>query len=123
MNIAIVGSRGFRALKRVQEFVKQELNPGDTVVTGGALGVDMAAMEAVKKAGLSMLVHYPNWNMYGKGAGYERNVKIIDDADVVVAFWDGISKGTAHSIKTARDAGKVVKVFVEDQAGNIMEVE
>ena len=61
----------------MREFVSNDLNPGDTVITGGALGVDTAAMEAVKKAGLSMLVHYPNWRLYGKGAGYQRNERSL----------------------------------------------
>lgn len=123
MKIAIVGSRGFKTLKAVDAFVKEHVSDGDIIVTGGALGVDSAAMAAVKKYGRSVLVHYPDWNTYGKKAGYLRNVKIVEDADVVVAFWDGFSKGTAHTISEAQKAGKGVQVFVEDNEGNVMQVE
>lgn len=123
MRIAIVGSRGFKALKYVDDFVREHVKSDDLIVTGGALGVDLAAMKAAKSYGRSMLVHYPDWNTYGKKAGYLRNVKIIEDSDVVVAFWDGLSKGTAHSISEAEKANKMVRVFVEDDDGNVMQVE
>ena len=45
-------------------------------------------------------------------AAQERNRKLIDQADVVVAFWDGVSTGTRSTVDRALDAGKEVHVFV-----------
>lgn len=123
MKVAIVGSRGFKALHEVKAFVRDRLAHADVIVTGGAYGVDTAAMEAAKQYGRSMLVHYPDWTHFGKKAGYLRNMKIIEDADVVVAFWDGLSKGTEHAIMIAKKDGKAVQVFVEDEEGVISEVD
>jgi hypothetical protein len=43
-----------------------------------------------------------DWAKYGPAAGPIRNKEIIDACDVVIAFWDGKSKGTANSIKLAK---------------------
>ena len=50
-------------------------------------------------------------------AAQERNQKLIDQADVVVAFWDGVSTGTRSTVDRALDSGKEVHVFVAPRAG------
>ena len=47
----------------------------------------------------------------GRGAGFVRNRAIVEAANVVVAFWDGRSRGTAHTIGLAREAGRQVVVY------------
>lgn len=113
MKVAIVGSRGFTPgeLKVVTAFLHEKLTPQTEVVTGGAIGVDSVAMTLAKMLGLKMIVFYPNWKLHGKKAGYLRNLAIIDEADVVMAFWDGTSKGTQHAIKTAVEYGKILQVY------------
>jgi len=39
-----------------------------------------------------------------------RNYQIVDAAEQVVAFWDGKSRGTAHSLEYARKKGKPVRI-------------
>jgi len=51
--------------------------------------------------GCKSIIIKPEWNKYGKSAGYKRNSLIINEADKVVAFWKGESKGTKHSIDLA----------------------
>jgi len=38
------------------------------------------------------------------------NAIIISNSDIVLAFWDGKSKGTENTIKTAKTMGKKVQV-------------
>jgi hypothetical protein len=52
-----------------------------------------------------------DWDKHGKAAGFLRNTTIIENADWVVAFWDGTSRGTSDSIKKAHAAGKPISVF------------
>lgn len=47
----------------------------------------------------------PDWDQYGKQAGFLRNEEIISAADVVLAFWNG-SNGTKHSIGLAKEQKK-----------------
>lgn len=108
MKVAIVGSRDFPYLHMVRYYVSNL--PRDTVViSGGARGVDQAAVEAAKIAKLETLVFMADWTT-GRGAGYARNVLLVKHADKIVAFWDGKSKGTKHTIDLAKKAGKPIEI-------------
>lgn len=109
MKVAIVGSRGYYPLSDVVEFVAAL--PADTeIVSGGARGVDRTAEKAARSRGLEVLIIKPEWKRLGRTAGFMRNHDIIESADRVVAFWDGSSKGTAHAIELAWQAGKPCEV-------------
>jgi hypothetical protein len=103
--VAIVGSRRYPTLYDIIEFVKRL--PGDAiVVSGGAKGVDTIAVETALMCGLGTIVFPAEWDKHGRSAGYIRNKDIVSRADVVVAFWDGVSRGTAHSMDLALSMGK-----------------
>ena len=107
--VAIVGSRRYADLGAVRTFV--ETLPLDAVViSGGARGVDTAAVDAAKARGLAVEVFPADWSQ-GLGAGFARNHTIVQAATEVVAFWDGESRGTAHTIRTAQRNGKPVTVI------------
>ena len=109
MKIAVVGSRNYPDLQLVDNYVRTEIvAKGHTVVTGGARGVDKAAEHA---AGNACEVFKANWRLHGRAAGPIRNKLIVDTADKVVAFYDGKSRGTWHSMSLAKDAGKLLIVF------------
>jgi hypothetical protein len=110
MKVAIIGSRDFPQLKLVAECV-DTLPAGTVVVSGGARGVDRQAEQRARTRGLEVLVIRANWALHGRKAGFLRNPEIVAAADRVVAFWDGTSRGTAHSIAVARQAGKPVELF------------
>lgn len=124
--VAIIGSRDYgvtyeqvdnkmykhQDLSEVREFIGS-LPPCVTIISGGARGVDTAAENAAKEFGMSLKVWKADWATYGKRAGMVRNREIVDDADCVVAFWDGFSKGTEHTIKEAKAKGKFTLVFNE----------
>lgn len=82
-----------------------------TIVTGGSKGVDTMAERIAKESGLAVIVHKPDWKAYGKGAGIKRNEYIVADSDLVIAFWDGESKGTKNSIERAKMAHKSLLVM------------
>jgi len=109
MKVAIVGSREFARMERVNECVA--LLPSDSVViSGNARGVDRAAEEAARQRGLKVISLPAQWDKYGKSAGYRRNADIVKLADRVIAFWDGISKGTLHTINLAKQKGIPVEI-------------
>lgn len=108
--VAIVGSREWTDHLMVRDYV-YSLDPDDTVVSGGARGVDEWAEIYAEERGLKTLIFKPNWSQHGKKAGLLRNHDIIDAADRVVAFWDRKSTGTKHSISLARKADKPVLVL------------
>jgi len=111
--VAIVGSRDYPQPGAVRGFVRslaaehQDL----VIVSGGARGVDLIAEGEARKLGVPVKVWPADWERHGRRAGYLRNVKIVADSNRVVAFWDGTSRGTAHTVGIARDHEKLWKVF------------
>lgn len=104
--VAVVGSRRYPKLNHVRTFVRSliQLAPGTVVVSGGALGVDVTAQDTAASMLSTPIVHRPK----GRGAMYlfERNILIARDCDVMVAFWDGRSRGTLDVIRRAELNGR-----------------
>lgn len=118
MRIAIVGSRDFSNLDLVYAYVEKiaAKYPQAIIISGGAKGVDRAAAEGAHSQNLKVIEHLPDWDRYGKSAGYKRNHQIIEDCEICVAFWNG-SKGTQHSINIAKEQGK--RVFIYNEQGEL----
>jgi len=83
----------------------------DAIVSGGAYGADALAERFAREKGIPTIIFKPDWDKYGKSAGFKRNILIVNEADVVVAFWDGFSKGTKNSIELAEKSKKPVIVM------------
>jgi hypothetical protein len=47
----------------------------------------------------------------GKKAGPVRNQQIVDKADVVIAFWNGDSRGTKSTIEITKKSNKLLKIY------------
>jgi len=64
---------------------------------------------------LDVLRFVPDWDKFGKRAGYLRNEEMAKNATHCIVFWDGISKGTAHMIETAKKYKLNLKVVQFDK--------
>ncbi|GHT47391.1 MAG: DUF2493 domain-containing protein [Candidatus Symbiothrix sp.] len=113
MRIAIVGSRDFTDLEKVEQEVLKRVSVEkiEKVVSGGAKGADTLAKKFAEKYKIPLLEFLPDWKKYGKGAGLMRNTSIVENADMVFAFPTKDSKGTRDTIRKATEKGKIVKVF------------
>ncbi len=110
MKVAIVGSRHYPNLERVRKYVSK-LSPNDTIVSGGAKGVDATAEDEARKLGMEVISIPPEWDKYGRRAGLVRNDMIVSLAHQVVAFWDGVSRGTKYTIDKAKEKNVITQVF------------
>lgn len=110
MRIAIIGSRDYPDLEQVRRYVAT-LPPDAIILTGGAHGVDKVAEQEARRHGLQCAVFIAEWDAQGKIANLRRNREIVEHCDMLVAFWDGRSRGTAETIRLAEDMGKPVEVF------------
>jgi predicted Rossmann fold nucleotide-binding protein DprA/Smf involved in DNA uptake len=112
VRVAIVGSRRFSDSERVAEYVRS-LPPRASVITGSASGVDAAATKAARAKGIPVQVMPASFDEQADPSrSAARNQRLIDACDVLVAFWDGTSKGTRATVERALDSGKEVHVFV-----------
>jgi NADP-dependent 3-hydroxy acid dehydrogenase YdfG len=83
------------------------------IVTGSASGVDAAATKAARAKGIPVQVMPASFDEISDASkAAARNQRLIDACDVLVAFWDGSSKGTRATVDRALDSGKEVHVFV-----------
>jgi len=113
MKILVCGSRTYNNrnpnLQKVLDLFS--ITENDTIISGGAQGADYYAEEYAKRNKCRLEVFKAYWNKYGKKAGYIRNKKMIDqEPDMVIAFWDGISKGTKNTINLAKE--KRIPTFI-----------
>jgi predicted Rossmann fold nucleotide-binding protein DprA/Smf involved in DNA uptake len=106
MKLAIVGSRSIGKID-IDGYI--DFRP-DCIVSGGAKGVDSLAEKWAKERGIKTLIFLPDYAGFGKGAPLRRNHAIVENADMILAFWDGKSKGTRYTIDLARKMGKKVKI-------------
>lgn len=113
MKVAVVGSRTFHDYNLLKDTLDGLDFKIDLIVSGGAKGADSLAEKYASERGITTKIYYANWNLYGKSAGFRRNYDIVKDSDALVAFWDGESVGTKHSINLAERLEKrvIVKIF------------
>jgi hypothetical protein len=113
MKLAVVGSRGFNDYELLKSKLDKihSVKPISVIVSGGAQGADSLGERWARENRIEILIFLPEWDKYGKSAGYKRNVQIIESADAVIAFWDGESKGTQHSINIAKEKNKPTAII------------
>lgn len=108
MKTAIIGSRSLE-ISNLEKY----LPDGTTeIISGGAKGIDTCAEELAARLGLRITVIRPNYTKFGRCAPLKRNDEIIALADIVVAIWDGKSRGTKYVIEKCRKLGKEVIVHI-----------
>ena len=87
--IGIIGTRrrdNPEAYKKVEEKLLENYEEGDWIVSGGcSKGGDRFAEVIAKKHGIPILIFYPNWDKYKKGAGLVRNLDIAKHSEMLIA--------------------------------------
>lgn len=117
MKVAVVGSRGL-TLTDLQKYLPTATTE---LISGGAKGVDACVKNYANEWGIPLTEFLPDYRHYGKGAPLKRNRTIVETADAVVAFWDGLSKGTAYVIDLCAKMRKPITVYMVAQQGVFIE--
>jgi hypothetical protein len=131
MRAIIAGSRHITNYNHVKNLINNTVNLlwtnrkiGITeIVSGGAKGVDKLGERWAEENGLPVKRFPARWddlsvpnvfvkiNSYGKKynarAGLDRNESMAQYADILIAIWDGKSKGTKDMIDRAKKHGLV----------------
>ena len=134
VRVVIAGSRSFNDYKyleakchKVFYSLSKEHNilsghilediPNMEIVSGNAKGADILGEMFASRYNIRVKRFYPNWDLYGKRAGYLRNKEMAEYATsdnshgILIAFWDGKSKGTQHMINLAKENNLIVFVI------------
>ena len=110
MKVAIIGSR------TLQMEIPEGAVPKTTtqIISGAANGIDRSARAFALAHGIRMLEVLPDYALHGRRAPLRRNDNIIAMADLVLAFWDGKSRGTKYVIDRCHAIGKPIMVYRVD---------
>lgn len=111
--LIIAGGRDFNnydGMSKCLDRLLKNINDNIEIVCGMARGADRLGERYAKEHGYKVIYMPADWDLYGKSAGFKRNVQMAEYADALVAFWDGVSSGTKHMIETAQNMGLDVRV-------------
>jgi predicted Rossmann fold nucleotide-binding protein DprA/Smf involved in DNA uptake len=114
MKVAVIGGRTFLdknfVFESLDTFSKTECI--DTIISGGAAGVDSFAKEYARKHHLPLVEFKPDYEKFSpKIAPLIRNKLIVSEAEIVLAFPSTGSRGTYRAIAEAEKLGKRVVIF------------
>lgn len=125
LRVIIAGSRDFNdfpmLMSKCTDILSGIANTNNNIdkvriVSGTARGADQLGEQYAKLVGYEVSRFPADWNNLGKRAGYVRNAEMakfaVKDGNygVLVAFWDGKSKGTKHMIDLANKHGLEVHI-------------
>lgn len=82
------------------------------IVAGGAKGIDLLAKQYAMDVGYQYVEFLPDYKQYsGKIAPLIRNKAMAEYGDILIAVWDGQSRGTKHMISEMEKLGKPVYIY------------
>lgn len=108
MKVAVIGSRSITNIE-IERYIPKGIT---MLITGGAIGVDRIAEKYADRMKIKKQIFLPDYERYGKSAPLMRDRLIVDNADIVIAIWDGVSGGTNYTIKYAERTGKPFEVHI-----------
>lgn len=109
MKVAIIGSREIGSFS-VRDMLPHIPANATGLVSGGAIGIDTLAEQAAKQLGLPIEIFAPDYEANGRLAPLIRNQQIVERADLLLAFWDMSSRGTAHTLNSCVQLGTPFRI-------------
>ena len=102
MKLIIAGSRTITDYTLIKNGYQASGFKATEIVSGTARGPDQLGEQLAKALGIPVKRFPADWDGLGKKAGYVRNAQMADYADGLLAFYDGVSRGTMHMIELAK---------------------
>ena len=116
--VLVAGSRNFTDADRLAKILAENVKQDDTIVEGGAKGVDTMAREWAEAHGVAFVEIQADWKKYGRAAGPKRNdtmtAFVAERGGRAVFLWDGQSKGTKQCISSAMKRSISCRVYLEN---------
>lgn len=113
MRTIVAGSRTIHRYSHVASAITEAPWGITEILCGGATGVDEYGEVYAQLNKIPFRVLNQHWNAmdsFDPAVGADHNKKMVENADALVAVWDGKSRGTAHMIEIAKEKGLLVHV-------------
>jgi hypothetical protein len=111
MTLIIAGSRTFTDYQHMCQALAPERHRITEVIHGGARGADQLGFRWAVRHHVRSRCFAADWRRFGKSAGIRRHSQLAQAGDLLIAFWDGRSPGTAHMMRCMQQLGKPVVVI------------
>lgn len=126
--------------RHMRDLLQKHDNP--TLISGGALGIDQMWMQVGLYLGLEVIAVIPfkgfeeRWpsssrqefenllaqckevryidNKFSMAAYQKRNEWMVDNSDLLIAYWNGSNGGTANCVQYARKQNRNILIFNPD---------
>ncbi len=117
--VIIAGGRDFNNKivfsEEVDKIVEELGIDNIEIISGHSSGADSLAEVYAKKHNIPLKIFPAEWKKYGKAAGPIRNKQMLDysleEESVLIAFWNGISKGTRNMIDRAKNEKTDIRII------------
>jgi len=114
--VIVAGSRGFNDYAVLQTvcdklLAKKKQTHNIVIISGTARGADTLGEQYARERGYTVERFPADWRQYGKAAGSIRNRLMADNANALIAFWDGRSAGTKNMVMEAQKKGIAVRIY------------
>lgn len=114
--VIIAGSRTFSNYQLLRDSCNSLLSEKQrthtvVIISGTAQGADRLGEHYARERGFQLRRFPADWDRNGKAAGIIRNAQMAANADALIAFWDGKSRGTRNMIETAKKKGLAIRII------------
>lgn len=113
IKLIIAGSRNFTNYAKAKAYLDAMIRVYEVteVISGGARGADSLGEKWAWEKDIPLVVVRADWQRFGKRAGMVRNQLMALQADAVIVFWDGNSRGSSNMIDIAKEKELLLKVI------------
>lgn len=130
LRVIIAGGRDFENYRLLEEKVQEVLEVHGyfdnvdveaEIISGAAKGADSLGERYAREHRIPVKRFPADWKRHGRYAGPLRNEQMADYASeegykgILVAFWDGGSRGTRNMISQAKQRNLLVRVVSYDR--------
>jgi hypothetical protein len=104
MKVIIAGSRQFDDFEMLTHFCDKYFHGVENIeiFSGNSKGADLLGEKYAAERGYPVRKFLPDWVQNKRGGGHRRNEEMVRNADLLIAFWDGKTKGTGHVVGVAK---------------------
>ena len=121
--ICVAGSRSFNQYDHFRQYLSTQLSEWADLLADKKIcwlsgmaskGPDNMIIKWCIEESKPYAVYPADWDGFGKQAGYIRNDAMAKISHFLIAFHDGVSKGTKHMISLGRKYRLTTRVFIVD---------
>ena len=100
MRLAVIGSKGFNDYSVLKAILDGIPNIA-VIISGAAAGTDTLAARYAGEQQIELLEFPPDYEKFGDDAKHQRDRLIVENCDLLIAFWDGKCEGTKYTLNYA----------------------